>query len=101
MAVTKINLTLLSAAAATGTPLTLQKGGDFCFAVNGTFGGTTVSLQMLGPDNLNYITIKDTAGAIAITAADAVVVSIPAGTYRATITGGTGVSVSAFLRSIG
>lgn len=101
MALAKINLTLLSAASATGAPQVLQRGTDFCFAVNGTFGGATVGLQMLGPDGVNYIGIKDGAGAIAFTAADATIVSLPAGTYRATITGGAGVSVFATLRSIG
>jgi hypothetical protein len=96
----QINVPLLSGASATGAANTIQLGGDFCFDVAGTFGGASVGLEMLGPDNVTWIAVRDTAGAVAFTAAGAVIVSIPAGTYRATITGGSGVSLSARLRSV-
>lgn len=94
------NVSLLTAAAATGAANSINFGGDFCFDVAGTFGGATVGLEMLGPDNTTWIAVRDTAGPVAFTAAGAVIVTLPAGTYRATITGGTGVSLSARLRSV-
>lgn len=94
------NITLLSAASATGAAVNVQLGGEYCFDVAGTFGGTTVGLQMLGPDGTTWISIRDADGAIALTEARAVFVLLPAGQYRATITGGTGVSMNARLRSV-
>lgn len=94
------NITLLSAAAATGSAVNVQIGGDYCFAVAGTFGGTSVGIQMLGPDGATWISLSDSIGTIALTVGGARIVSLPAGSYRATITGGAGVSVSATLRSV-
>jgi hypothetical protein len=94
------SITLLSAASATGSAVAIQLGGEYVFAAAGTFGGTTVGLQMLGPDGATWISIEDAAGAIAFTAAEATVVALPAGSYRATITGGAGVSMFASLKSI-
>lgn len=94
------NITLLSAASATGSAVNVQLGGSYVFDAAGTFGGTTVGLQMLGPDGSTWIDIEDEGGAIALTSAGAVYLSIPAGSYRVTITGGSGVSMSARLRSV-
>ena len=96
----EINARLLSASSATGASTPIAFGGDYCFAAAGTFGGTTVGLDMLGPDGATWIAVRDSAGAIALTAAGAVIVSLPAGSYRASITGGAGVSMSATLRSV-
>lgn len=96
----QINARLLSASTATGAAAPIAFGGDYCFAVAGTFGGCTVGLDMLGPDGVTWIAVRDSAGAIAMTVAGAVVVSIPAGSYRASIAGGAGVSMSATLRSV-
>lgn len=96
----QINASLLSAASATGAGIVIAYGGDYCFDAAGTFGGCTVGLQMLGADGATWIAVKGSSGAISFSAADALIVSIPNGTYRATITGGTGVSVSARLRSV-
>lgn len=96
----QVNVMLLSAAAATGAAISVGRGGDYCFAANGTFGGTSVGLEMLGPDGVNYISVEDADGAIALTTAGAVLVSLPAGSYRATITGGAAVVMSASLKSV-
>ena len=91
--------TLLSAASATGPSTNIAIGGDYCFDVAGTFGGATVGLEMLGPDGSTWIAVRDSAGALAFTSAGAAIVTIPSGNYRATITGGSGVSLHARLRS--
>lgn len=97
----QVNAQLLSAAAATGVSVPIAFGGDYCFAAAGTFGGSTVGLDMLGPDGATWIAVRDISGPIALTAAGAVIVSLPAGAYRASISGGSGVSMSASLRSVG
>jgi len=90
--------TLLSAASATGAGVSINSPASNCiFSVAGTFGGASVGLQMLGPDGVTWITLKDQVGAIEFTSADAIFVSLPIGTYRATVTGGTGVSLYAQL----
>lgn len=94
-------LKLLDAASATGSGVNSQLAGLFCFAVAGTFGGTTVGLDMLGPDDVTWIPVKDASGALAITSADAVLVNLPDGTYRGKITGGSGVSITATLGRAG
>ena len=62
---------LLNNESATGAEASNDFGGRFCLAVNGTFGGATVGLQMLGPVGTNYIDVEDDSGVIAITAAKA------------------------------
>lgn len=94
------NVTLLNAASATGAAQKIQVSGQYCLAVAGTFGGATVGLQMLGPDNSTWINVEDGAGVLGITSARATMVYIPDGEYRATITGGTGVSISATLKRV-
>lgn len=95
-----IALTLLNAVAATGpgAPFLIQNGGDFTFAVNGTFGGTSVALEMLGPDGVNYI---NCGAAATMTTAGMCTVSLPAGTYRASVTGGAAMSIYASLKQVG
>lgn len=94
------SLTLLSAASVTGAAVPCQFPGRYCFAVAGTFGGATVGLAMLGPDGATWIDIEGEAGPIAITAARALAVLLPPGSYKATVAGGTGVSVSASLARV-
>lgn len=88
---------LLAAASATGAATPVAFGGLFCFSVAGTFGGATVGLQLLGPDGATWLPVEDDAGAIALTTARALAVNLPRGTVRATITGGSGVSLTARL----
>jgi len=91
------SVTLLNAAAATGAALAIQIGGDYCFAVNGTFGGCTVALEMLGPDGTNYI---NTGVSATLTAAGAAIVTLPPGTYRASIAGGAAMTITATLKGV-
>lgn len=92
-------VTLLSAVTATGPGAAkpIQVGGDYMFAVNGTFGGTSVALEMLGPDGSNYISLGASA---TFAVAGLCLVTIPPGTYRATVTGGAGMTISATLKAI-
>jgi hypothetical protein len=94
-------LTLLSAVTviAAGTAFAVQLGGDYMFAVNGTLGGATAWLEMLGPDGSNYISMGTAATFVNV--AGACVVSIPAGTYRANLSAGAGpYAISATLKAI-
>lgn len=77
-------VTLLSNASATGGAIAAGPG-DYCYAVDGTFGSGTVSLQMQSPDGSSWLTIADTS----LTAEGAVIVTLPRGIYRAGVSGGT------------
>jgi len=52
---------------------------------------------MLGPDGSNYIALKDEAGTIALTAADAIAIILPAGTFKGTISS-AGASTSVYMK---
>lgn len=77
-------VTLLSNASATGGVVAAGPG-DYCYAVDGTFGGATVSLQMQSPDGSSWLTIADTG----LTAEGAVIVTLPRGQFKALVAGGT------------
>jgi hypothetical protein len=96
----QVNIPLLAAASATGASSPVAFGGEYVFDAAGTFGGATIGLEMLGADGTTWIALRDDAGAVALTAASAVLLRLPAGRYRASVTGGSGVSVSARLRSV-
>lgn len=96
----QVTIPLLIAASATGASTRVDFDGDYLFDVAGTFGGATVGLQLLGPGGSTWIDVRDGTGVLAFTSAGAVLVSLPAGTVRAMITGGTGVALSARLRSV-
>lgn len=75
---------LLSNKAATGD-WHRWHGGIGVFAVAGTFGGATVSLEFLGPDGTTAIAMgTDTT----LTAAGGAQFSFPGGQIRASVTGG-------------
>lgn len=101
MAAQSITHSLLAAASATGAGVAVGTPGDWCFTGFGTFGGASLGLDKLASDGTTWIALKDSAGAIALTAADTVIVSLAAGTYRARITGGSGVSITASLEWVG
>lgn len=85
------NIQLLSGASATGASNQYQGGRSF-FAVSGTFGGATVSLQFLGPDGTTWL---DTPGT-ALTAPGAAACDLPTqANVRAGVTGGTPSGLSA------
>lgn len=79
------SVTLLANASATGSGV-VWPGGEGMFVVAGTFGGATVALEVLGPDNATWIN----AGADGtLTAAGVCAFSLPQGQIRASVTGGT------------
>ncbi len=80
-----MRLELLSNASATGSGK-VWNGGEGAFLVAGTFGGATVTLQILGPDGSTWLDVGTDA---ALTAAGAVGFSLPPGTIRAEVDGGT------------
>jgi len=76
---------LLSNASATGSDLTWP-GGRGTFLVAGTFGGSVVKLQVLGPDGSTYI---DAGAYTTLTAAGAGNFDLPQGKIRAAVVGGS------------
>lgn len=73
---------------ATTNPFKLL-GGQYGLTVTATFGGGTVELDILGPDNVNYV-----ACLAPLTAAGTAILFLPPGTYRFTIATATAVYVS-------
>lgn len=72
--------------------------GRYCFAVDGTFGGATVTLSLLSPDGSSYISCGTDA---ALTAEGAVEVELPATTVKAVVSGGSPSALYASLERIG
>ena len=79
----------------TGAAVSLARG-DYCWSVDGTFGGATVSLQMQSPDGTSWLTVADTG----LTAEGSMVVSLPANKYRALVASGTPSALYASLARI-
>ena len=92
---------LLTAAAATGAAKRWV-GGRAAFLAWGTFGGATVALQVSPDSGTTWLAAEGArVAAVSVTAAGTVIADLPAGVMvRATITGGTGVEVSASLIQI-
>ena len=82
---TNKRLTLLSNAAATGDWMDWP-GGIGTFAVVGTFGGATITLEFLGPDGTTAVAIGGETTLLANGVANA---EIAAGKVRAAVSGGT------------
>lgn len=77
---------LLSNTNVTGSPMSVGGSGEFIFSVDGTFGGATVTLQLLSPDGTSWLSITDAA----LTAEGAVIVALGGGSrVRALVAGGT------------
>ncbi len=75
-----------------GASIVVERGGLYKFAVDGTFGGATVKLAVLGPDGATYM------AAASVTSAGISDVELPAGyTVRGEVSGGTATSVNATL----
>lgn len=74
---------LLENANSTGDPFSFA-GGKAMFRVVGTFGGTTITLESLGPDGATYVPMS--AG---VSAAGQETFDLPRGIYKAVVTGGT------------
>jgi len=88
---------LLSNASATGAVVEVAPG-RYCFAVDGTFGGATVTLSILSPDGSSYISAGSDA---ALTAEGAVAVELPATSVKAVVSGGSPSALYASLERIG
>jgi hypothetical protein len=89
---TSASVVLLSNASATGTAVQWP-GGRGQFACIGTFGGTSVQLQYMGP-NGSYISVQamDSSGvltAVPVTAAGGFVFELPPCYIKAVVTGGS------------
>lgn len=61
-------------------------GGRGTFVVCGTFGGASVNLQALGPDNVTWIDVGTTTD---LTAAGIIAFDLAQGSIRANVVGGT------------
>lgn len=77
---------LLSNASATGDQVSIRSGGMYVWRVSGTFGGTTVTLQEIGPNGSSWQDIADGS----LTAAGTLSFLIGSGTVvRAEVDGGS------------
>lgn len=90
---TSAGVSLIFNAAATGTWVAWP-GGQGVAAFAGTFGGTTATLEYLGPDGATPIPVAAMSDAgvqttVALTAAGTIGFILPPGQIRATLTGGT------------
>jgi uncharacterized membrane protein len=75
---------LLSNASGTGSAAKWD-GGNGTFICVGTFGGATVTLQVLGPDGSTYVAVN---AATTLTTAGMGTFSLPPGQIRALVSGG-------------
>lgn len=73
-------------------------GGVGTFAVVGTFGGATVSLQMLGPDGSTPLAVGDNT---TLTANGAANFEMGAGQIRALVSGGSPTGLYATVNGVG
>lgn len=89
--------TLLNAASATGSAFTWQ-GGTGYFEAFGTFGGSTLNLSVLAADATTWIPVGPDTN---LSAAGVAMFSLPAGvSIRGTITGGSGITITATVKGI-
>lgn len=80
-------ITVLPANSAASGPQVRWPGGMGVFAVVGTWGSATVTLQFVGPDGVTLITAGTST---TLTANGAGMFYLPAGKIQATVTGATG-----------
>jgi hypothetical protein len=90
------NNTLLDGAAATG-PATTWAGGRGQFKALGSFGGATVTLQILGPDGATWLALGAEA---ALTGPGVVNFDCPPGQLRAAVSGGSPSGLHAAVASL-
>ena len=77
---------LLSNSSATGNGAwKARQAGLYTISVDGTFGGTTVTIEKKSPDGSSGIAIAS----VSFTAEGMINVEVPSGSYRAVMTGGT------------
>lgn len=90
---TSAGVALLTNASATGTWVAWP-GGQGVAVFAGTFGGTSATLEYLGPNGSTAIPVAAMSDAgvqttVALTAAGTIGFILPPGQIRATLTGGT------------
>jgi hypothetical protein len=91
-------INLLSNADATGAQVILGIGGVYQFTAAGTFGGATVSLQILGPDAVTWFNAGTDA---VLTAAGGCIVELGNDSVvRAAVTGGSPSGLFSRLRAV-
>ena len=90
-------VTLLSNASATGDAAKWP-GGRGTFMVDGTFGGGTVTLSVLGPDGSSFVSVGEDA---ALTAEGVVNFDLPPCSIKAVVSGGTPSALYATAHKIG
>jgi hypothetical protein len=88
-------LTLLTAASATGAGVAWPGGAGVMF-VGGTFGGATAALQW-SDDGSTWWAL---GAGYSLTAAGLIQFNLPSGQIRASITGGSGVSLNATAKHV-
>lgn len=88
--------TLLSNASATGSAV-MWNGGRGQLQVSGTFGGATVTLQILGPDGATYLSVGADA---ALTDVGVVNFDLPPGLIRAHVASGSPSALYALVSSV-
>lgn len=98
-----VTYTLASNVSATGSAVAV-KGGIYMFAVDGTLGGSTATLQSQLPDE-TWANVQAYPGStgLSITEAPMAVspVYLPAGNYRMALTGGAPTAIYSYLMGIG
>ena len=94
--------TLLTAGAATGSAV-LIKGGEYQFMVDGTAGGSTISLQLQSPSGVWMDAQVFTGSVIKFTTlpGNQTGIDLPAGNVRCACTGGTPSGINAYLIGLG
>lgn len=86
---------LLANVAASGSAKAVAFGGRYLAVATGTFGGATVTVQMLGPDGVTYVDVPSAS----LTAAGTAVIYLPWGcTVKGVISSGlpTGIYLSLY-----
>ena len=90
------NIVLLDNAAATG-PAKTWDGGRGQLKALGSFGGATVTLQILGPDGATWLAVGSDA---ALTGAGVANFDCPPGQLRAAVSGGSPSGLHASVASL-
>lgn len=94
--------TLLSAGSATGAAVPI-KGGQYHFQVDGTAGGSTISLQVQSPSGVWSDVQIFAASLVKFTTlpGNQTGIDLPAGNVRCAITGGSPSGINAYLVGLG
>lgn len=94
--------TLLSAASATGAAVAI-KGGEYMFMVEGTAGGSTISLQVQTPSGGWQDVQVFTGSVVKFTTlpGNQSAIDLPMGNVRCACTGGSPTNINAYLAGMG